>query len=93
LIFNTKKCRLWGYKLVIPCGKFVSYSALPADYCYQERIKHFTSAFGEHVIAEEIESAINATTDWIESSINDFHLAPQSSNQLKKNCLTWNGFN
>jgi hypothetical protein len=73
LILNTN-AGLWGYNIG-DTVKFVS--TAPYRIIVSGRIKHFTSAFGEHVIAEEIESAINATTELIDSSINDFHLAPQ----------------
>ena len=40
------------------------------------RIKHFTSAFGEHVIAEEVESALRKATEEQPCEINEFHVAP-----------------
>ena len=41
------------------------------------RTKHFISAFGEHVIAEEVESAIAEVSTKHEAVIRDFHLAPE----------------
>ncbi|HAP68670.1 MAG TPA: hypothetical protein DCR04_02910, partial [Flavobacteriales bacterium] len=41
------------------------------------RIKHYTSAFGEHVIAKEVESALNASLSEHGGEIIDFHVAPQ----------------
>ena len=41
------------------------------------RIKHFTSAFGEHVIAEEVEKSLNLTLGEFQEEVNEFHLAPQ----------------
>ena len=41
------------------------------------RIKHFTSAFGEHVIAEEVEKSLQETIAKIPAQVNEFHVAPQ----------------
>ena len=41
------------------------------------RTKHFTSAFGEHVIAFEVEEALKATVEKLPAQITEFHLAPQ----------------
>ena len=41
------------------------------------RTKHFTSAFGEHVIAFEVEEAMKATVEKFPAQITEFHLAPQ----------------
>ena len=43
------------------------------------RIKHFTSAFGEHVIAEEVEKSLKLTLESFPFRINELHLAPQVS--------------
>ena len=41
------------------------------------RIKHFTSAFGEHVIAKEVEQAIQEASQKHEAEISEFTVAPQ----------------
>jgi hypothetical protein len=41
------------------------------------RTKHFTSAFGEHVIAYEVEEAMKETILKHPAQISEFHLAPQ----------------
>ncbi|HFX17705.1 MAG TPA: hypothetical protein ENK64_01000, partial [Flavobacteriales bacterium] len=41
------------------------------------RIKHFISAFGEHVIAKEVETAIQKAIAQTGISINEFTVAPQ----------------
>jgi hypothetical protein len=41
------------------------------------RIKHFTSAFGEHVIAEEAEAVMIEAIQQFSLRVNEFHLAPQ----------------
>ena len=41
------------------------------------RIKHFTSAFGEHVIAEEVESAMAEAVAQHGGQVIEFHVAPE----------------
>jgi phenylacetate-coenzyme A ligase PaaK-like adenylate-forming protein len=41
------------------------------------RIKHFTSAFGEHVIAQEVEKSIISASEEFDVQINEFTVAPQ----------------
>jgi phenylacetate-coenzyme A ligase PaaK-like adenylate-forming protein len=41
------------------------------------RIKHFTSAFGEHVIAQEVEKSIIEASEEFDVQINEFTVAPQ----------------
>ena len=41
------------------------------------RIKHFTSAFGEHVIAEEVEGALRDALAAHGGAVAEFHVAPQ----------------
>lgn len=41
------------------------------------RIKHFTSAFGEHVIAQEVEKAMITASEEFDVQINEFTVAPQ----------------
>ena len=40
------------------------------------RIKHFTSAFGEHVIAEEVEGALQDALAAHGGAVAEFHVAP-----------------
>ncbi len=66
---------LWGYSLGDTI-KFVSIK--PFKILVTGRIKHFISAFGEHVIAEEVEKAMQATLDQHpETAIVEFTVAPQ----------------
>ena len=55
--------------------KFVSID--PYRIVVSGRIKHFTSAFGEHVIAEEVEKSLQETITKIPAQVNEFHVAPQ----------------
>ena len=41
------------------------------------RIKHFISAFGEHVIAKEVEEAMQEAVTATDARINEFTVAPQ----------------
>ena len=73
IILNTN-AGLWGYNIG-DTVKFVSTN--PYKIIVSGRIKHFTSAFGEHVIAEEVESALKEALEKIPAQVNEFHVAPQ----------------
>lgn len=73
LVLNTSS-GLWGY-LIGDTVKFVSRT--PYRIIVSGRIKHFISAFGEHVIAEEVESAIGQVSQAMSAHVNEFHVAPQ----------------
>jgi hypothetical protein len=65
---------LWGYNL----GDTVQFvSNNPYRVIVSGRIKHFISAFGEHVIAKEVETALNAAISEIGGEVTEFHVAPQ----------------
>ena len=73
IILNTN-AGLWGYNIG-DTVKFVSIN--PYRIIVSGRIKHFTSAFGEHVIAEEVELSLKETIEKLPASINEFHVSPQ----------------
>ncbi|MEO8470808.1 MAG: GH3 auxin-responsive promoter family protein [Chryseolinea sp.] len=74
LIINSN-AGLWGYSIG-DTVKFVS--KLPYRLLVTGRIKHFISAFGEHVIGEEVEKAMKLTMDkFPETEIVEFTVAPQ----------------
>ena len=73
LILNTS-AGLWGYSIGDTI-KFVSKQ--PYKIMVTGRIKHFISAFGEHVIAEEVESALLAVAAKQAVQITEFTVAPQ----------------
>ena len=73
IILNTN-AGLWGYNIGDTI-KFVSLN--PFRIVVTGRIKHFTSAFGEHVIAEEVEKSLKLTLGEFQEEVNEFHLAPQ----------------
>ncbi|MTI20671.1 GH3 auxin-responsive promoter family protein, partial [Fulvivirga sp. RKSG066] len=74
LIINSN-AGLWGYSLG-DTVKFVSKD--PYRLVVTGRIKHFISAFGEHVIGEEVEKAMRYTCEkFPETEIVEFTVAPQ----------------
>ncbi len=74
LIMNTN-AGLWGYSIGDTI-KFVSLN--PFRIVVTGRIKHFISAFGEHVIGEEVEKAmLYAVEQYPEVEITEFTVAPQ----------------
>ena len=73
IILNTN-AGLWGYNIGDTI-KFVSID--PYRIVVSGRVKHFTSAFGEHVIAEEVEKSLQETIAKIPAQVNEFHVAPQ----------------
>jgi len=65
---------LWAYSIG-DTVKFVSLN--PYRIIVTGRIKHFTSAFGEHVIGEEVDRAMSHALTQLHFSVNEFHVAPQ----------------
>lgn len=81
IILNTN-AGLWGYSIG-DTVKFVSKD--PYRILVTGRIKHFISAFGEHVIGEEVESALLSVANSEGVEITEFTVAPQviaGDNQL-----------
>ena len=73
LILNTN-AGLWGYNI----GDTVMFTSLkPYRVIVSGRIKHYISAFGEHVIAKEVEHALKDAVENTGISINEFTVAPQ----------------
>lgn len=64
---------LWGYNIG-DTVKFVS--TTPYRIVVTGRTKHFISAFGEHVIGEEVEAALMATTLALNAQVTEFTVAP-----------------
>ncbi len=65
---------LWAYNL----GDTVQFISLtPYKIVVSGRIKHFISAFGEHVIAKEVEEAMQQAIARTDARINEFMVAPQ----------------
>ena len=73
IILNTT-AGLWGYNI----GDTVEFtSTKPYRIKVTGRIKHFISAFGEHVIGKEVETALKIVTEGTPVRIREFTVAPQ----------------
>ncbi|RED46372.1 GH3 auxin-responsive promoter [Winogradskyella eximia] len=65
---------LWAYNI----GDTIQFTSLkPYRVIVSGRIKHFISAFGEHVIGKEVEQALKDATENTSISVNEFTVAPQ----------------
>jgi hypothetical protein len=85
LIINSN-AGLWGYNIG-DTVKFVSIA--PYRLIVSGRIKHYISAFGEHVIGEEVESAMMKATKEAAVSIREFTVAPFISQNNGKSYHEW----
>ena len=73
LIISTN-AGLWAYNI----GDTVQFTTLmPYRVIVSGRIKHYISAFGEHVIGKEVETALQEATQNTTVRINEFTVAPQ----------------
>ncbi len=73
LIISTN-AGLWAYNI----GDTVIFTSLkPYRVIVSGRIKHFISAFGEHVIGKEVEVALQEAMQDSNITINEFTVAPQ----------------
>lgn len=73
VVLNTN-AGLWGYKI----GDTVEFvSKNPYRIKVTGRVKHFISAFGEHVIAKEVETALLEVAAIYKTQIIEFTVAPQ----------------
>ena len=72
LIINSN-AGLWGYSI----GDIVKFvSTAPYRIIVAGRVKHFISAFGEHVIGEEVEKAMLKVANAMQASVVEFTVAP-----------------
>jgi hypothetical protein len=70
----TTNAGLWAYNI----GDTVQFTSLqPYRVIVSGRIKHFISAFGEHVIGKEVEQAMQEATEGTTIRISEFTVAPQ----------------
>ena len=73
LIISTN-AGLWGYNI----GDTIQFTSTnPYRVVVSGRIKHYISAFGEHVIGKEVESALKEAMEGTDIRINEFTVAPQ----------------
>ncbi len=85
LVINSN-AGLWGYN-VGDTIKFVSIN--PYRIVVTGRIKHFISAFGEHVIGEEVESSLLKAAAEEEVRITEFTVAPMIQQGEGKSYHEW----
>ncbi|MCZ8089289.1 MAG: GH3 auxin-responsive promoter family protein [Flavobacterium sp.] len=65
---------LWAYNI----GDTIQFTSLkPYRVIVSGRIKHYISAFGEHVIGKEVETALKEAMENTTISVNEFTVAPQ----------------
>ena len=77
---------LWAYSI----GDTVKFVSLePYRIIVSGRIKHFISAFGEHVIGEEVESAMLSACAAMQVKLIEFTVAPFVSNDDSKSYHEW----
>ena len=73
LIISTS-AGLWAYNT----GDTISFTSLaPHKILVTGRYKHFISAFGEHVIANEVEKSLKKALEKIDLRVNEFTVAPE----------------
>jgi hypothetical protein len=85
LIINSN-AGLWGYNL----GDTVKFVSLdPYRLVVTGRTKHFISAFGEHVIGEEVEQAMLTTLMQHPAKITEFTVAPMVQQGEGKSYHEW----
>jgi hypothetical protein len=85
LVINSN-AGLWGYHIG-DTVKFVSID--PYRLIVTGRVKHFISAFGEHVIGEEVEAAMLQVADEMNASIVEFTVAPYIAQDEGKSYHEW----
>jgi phenylacetate-coenzyme A ligase PaaK-like adenylate-forming protein len=73
LIISTN-AGLWRYNI----GDTIQFTSLkPYRVVVSGRIKHYISAFGEHVIGKEVEQALKEAMEGTNVRVNEFTVAPQ----------------
>ena len=73
MIINSN-AGLWGYDL----GDTVRFSSIrPYKVRVTGRVKHFISAFGEHVIGEEVDRSLLESANELGIQVTEFTVAPQ----------------
>jgi hypothetical protein len=86
VLIITSNAGLWAYNLGDTI-KFVSLN--PYRIVVTGRVKHFISAFGEHVIGEEVEEALMNAANAENIKITEFTVAPNISTTKEKSFHEW----
>ncbi len=85
LVISTN-AGLWAYNM----GDIIKFvSTDPYRIVVTGRVKHFISAFGEHVIGEEVESALMSSAKEKGIQITEFTVAPYISQSDEKSYHEW----
>jgi hypothetical protein len=85
LVINSN-AGLWGYN----SGDTVKFGSIdPYRIIVTGRVKHFISAFGEHVIGEEVEAAMLQVANEMNASIVEFTVAPMVAANDEKSFHEW----
>tara|TARA_A100000164_G_C21936899_1_gene788511 strand:+ start:321 stop:1814 length:1494 start_codon:yes stop_codon:yes gene_type:complete len=86
LLIISTSAGLWGYNI----GDTIKFtSTKPYKIIVSGRIKHFLSAFGEHVIAEEVENSMKMATKDHGVTIREFTVAPNINPKEGLPCHEW----
>jgi phenylacetate-coenzyme A ligase PaaK-like adenylate-forming protein len=86
VLIVSSNAGLWGYNIGDTI-KFVSLN--PYRIVVTGRVKHFISAFGEHVIGEEVEDALLKTAVADNVKITEFTVAPKISRSGENSYHEW----
>ena len=86
LLIISTSAGLWAYNI----GDTIKFtSTRPYRIIVSGRIKHFLSAFGEHVIAEEVENSMKIATKDHGVTIREFTVAPNINPKEGLPCHEW----
>lgn len=86
VLIISSNAGLWAYNIGDTI-KFVSLN--PYRIVVTGRIKHYISAFGEHVIGEEVEEALLRTANLESVKVTEFTVAPKISGDDEKSFHEW----
>jgi len=86
VLIVSSNAGLWAYNMG-DTVKFVSLN--PYRIVVTGRVKHFISAFGEHVIGEEVEDALMKAAESENIKITEFTVAPNISTTGEKSFHEW----
>ena len=86
VLIISSNAGLWAYNIGDTI-KFVSLN--PFRLVVTGRVKHYISAFGEHVIGEEVESALLKAATAENIKITEFTVAPRISEDANKSYHEW----
>jgi hypothetical protein len=86
VLIISSNAGLWAYNI----GDTISFVSLnPYRIIVTGRVKHFISAFGEHVIGEEVEDALMKAANAENIKITEFTVAPNISTTGEKSFHEW----